>query len=118
MPVPKRPLENTKTEGVKKQKGGGSIVSFFGAPKTGSSLPSSEKSGPAAKFNKDEWVASLTPEQRDLLKLEIETLDIDWMAALKNQLVTKEFLDLKRFLKQEISNGVKVFPPAEDIYAW
>ncbi|KAI5305686.1 hypothetical protein KEM56_003651 [Ascosphaera pollenicola] len=117
MPVAKRTLEPSKDGSAKKQKAGGSIMSFFGAPKGGSSL-SSVKSSPASKFNKDEWIASLTPEQTDLLKLEIETLDPEWMAALKDQLVTKEFLDLKKFLKQEINSGAKVFPPAEDVYSW
>ncbi|EGZ78569.1 uracil-DNA glycosylase [Neurospora tetrasperma FGSC 2509] len=69
------------------------------------------------KFNKEKWVASLTPEQRDLLQLEIDTLDESWLAHLKEEIVTKEFLDLKRFLKNEWETKT-IFPPKEDIYSW
>ncbi|KAF5241702.1 hypothetical protein FANTH_9027 [Fusarium anthophilum] len=103
----------------KKPKANGNIASFFGAaPKptgtgTGASAPA-----PAVKFDKAKWVASLKPEQKELLQLEIDTLDESWLAHLKDDLVTKEFLDLKRFLDREISSGRKVFPPRNDIYSW
>ncbi|KAK3334974.1 putative uracil DNA N-glycosylase [Neurospora tetraspora] len=71
-----------------------------------------------SKFNKEKWVASLTAEQRDLLQLEIDTLDESWLAHLKSEIVTKEFLDLKRFLKKEWESGKTIFPPKEDIYSW
>lgn len=63
-------------------------------------------------------MASLTDEQRDLLKLEIDTLDESWLAQLKTEIVSKEFLDLKRFLNREAAAGKKIFPPREDIYSW
>jgi len=63
-------------------------------------------------------VASLTPEQRELLKLEIETLDESWLAQLKDEVVTPEFLALKRFLKKEKESGVQIFPPENEIYSW
>ncbi|KAH7628818.1 putative uracil DNA N-glycosylase [Sordaria sp. MPI-SDFR-AT-0083] len=69
------------------------------------------------KFNKEKWVASLTPEQRELLQLEIDTLDESWLAHLKEEIVTREFLDLKRFLKREWETKT-VFPPREDVYSW
>jgi uracil-DNA glycosylase len=71
-----------------------------------------------SKFNKEAWVAKLTDEQKELLKLEIDTLHESWLAVLKDEVVTKEFLDLKRFLKQEIASGKKIFPPMEDVYSW
>ena len=101
----------------KKPKANGNIASFFGAaPKpagAGAGAPA-----PAVKFDKAKWVASLKPEQKELLQLEIDTLDESWLAHLKDDLVTKEFLDLKRFLDREISSGRKVFPPRNDIYSW
>lgn len=113
----------------KKPKQNASITSFFSAPKPASTPPaaavgSTDKPAVAApetvapKFDKAKWVASLTDEQRKLLKLEIDTLDESWLAQLKAEITTKEFLDLKRFLDREISTGQKIFPPQEDIYSW
>lgn len=113
-----------------------SITSFFGAPKPASTAGPAHATGQqsslansapasaaapetaAAKFDKAKWVASLTDEQRQLLQLEIDTLDESWLAHLKAEIVTKEFLDLKRFLDREAAQGKKVFPPREDIYSW
>lgn len=98
---------------------GGSITSFFGAPKPRPVSTQSASSPPRpSSFNKDKWVASLTPEQRDLLQLEINTLDESWLAHLKDEVVTTEFLNLKRFLKKEKDSKAKIFPPEEDVYSW
>ncbi|KAK3500594.1 uracil-DNA glycosylase [Neurospora crassa] len=131
---------------AKKPKQNGNIMSFFGVPKPGGPLNSSSPTTRSTshsqsqlsnsnssttttatttpdpvtvtkKFNKEKWVASLTPEQRDLLQLEIDTLDESWLAHLKEEIVTKEFLDLKRFLKKEWETKT-IFPPKEDIYSW
>lgn len=75
-------------------------------------------SSSSSTFNKEKWVASLTPEQKDLLQLEIDTLDESWLAQLKDEVTTPEFLALKRFLKQEKKSGVKIFPPENEIYSW
>src|SRR4051812_35583391 len=111
----------------------GNIMSFFGPPKvtpaSGSSASSSSAAGAAAaapeqaagagpKFDKAKWVASLTDEQRGLLKLEIDTLHESWLALLKEEIVTREFLELKRFLDREYSAGKTIFPPKEDFYSW
>jgi len=116
---------------AKKTKQNGSITSFFGAPKpaaapaagssgsgSSSNATTSRPEPPAVKFDKEKWAASLTQEQRDLLKLEIETLHESWLAHLKDEIVTNEFLDLKRFLDREVASGKKIFPPREDIYSW
>jgi uracil-DNA glycosylase len=103
----------------KKPKANGNIASFFGAaPKPTGTGAGGSAPAPAVKFDKAKWVASLKPEQKELLQLEIDTLDESWLAHLKDDLVTKEFLDLKRFLDREISSGRKVFPPRNDIYSW
>ncbi|SPQ18614.1 d7f1ef68-8998-4cde-8429-671459ffdba7 [Thermothielavioides terrestris] len=102
----------------------GSIMTFFGAPKPSSTASIASNSAtsvpePATpKFDKAKWAASLTPEQRQLLQLEIDTLHESWLALLKDELVTKEFLELKRFLDRETAAGRKWFPPKEDIYSW
>jgi len=53
-----------------------------------------------------------------LLALEIQSLDESWLAHLKEEVVSKDFLNLKRFLKQEHESGRKIFPPASDVYSW
>ncbi|KAI9770992.1 MAG: uracil DNA glycosylase [Geoglossum simile] len=109
------------TSGAKKPKAtiDGSITSFFGAPKSSSSSArGSATSARTVNFNKKKWVEGLTAEQRGLLKLEIETLDESWLAHLKDEVVSSEFLELKRFLKKEKESGKKVFPPEGDIYSW
>lgn len=94
----------------------GSITSFFGPPKVKTVEPKSTSC--SSSFNKQGWVASLTPEQRKLLQLEIDTLDESWLAQLKEELVTPEFLALKGFLQKEKQSGVKMFPPENEIYSW
>ncbi|KAI6783076.1 Uracil-DNA glycosylase-like protein [Emericellopsis cladophorae] len=104
----------------KKPKANGSITSFFGAPKVAApSTNAANVRGPSSpSFDKQKWVDSLKPEQRELLKLEIDTLHESWLAQLKDDIVTKEFLDLKRFLAAETKAKKKWFPPAEDVYSW
>ncbi|KAM0288003.1 hypothetical protein ACHAQH_000071 [Verticillium albo-atrum] len=107
---------------AKKPKQNGSITSFFGAPKpVPGAAKASTATGPEAptvKFDKAKWVAGLTAERRDLLKLEIETLHESWLGLLKDEVTSKEFLDLKRFLNRETEMGRKWFPPKEDVYSW
>lgn len=99
---------------------GGSITAFFGVPKPKPLSTQASGSAPArpSSFNKEKWVASLTPEQQDLLQLEINTLDESWLAHLKDEVVTPEFLNLKRFLKKEKESKAKIFPPEADVYSW
>lgn len=101
------------SDASKKPKADASITSFFGAPKV---VPKAKDT--ADSFKKDEWVAGLSDEQRDLLKLEIETLHESWLPYLKDEITSSGFLDLKRFLKSEEEKGTKVFPPKEDVYSW
>lgn len=101
------------------------ITSFFGQPKSATSGAAAEAaskgvqgSTAAVKFDKEAWVAKLTDEQKELLQLEIDTLHESWLAHLKDEVKTPEFLSLKRFLRNEIASGKKVFPPLEDVYSW
>ena len=79
---------------------------------------STAAAAPAPKFDKEKWVEKLTPEQKELLVLEIQSLDESWLAQLKDEVVSKDFLELKRFLKKEHEGGKKIFPPASDVYSW
>lgn len=121
----KRKAADVATTEVKKPKANASITSFFGAPKTKSSSTSANTGSsepitdpvPAA-FDKEKWVSTLTDEQKALLKLEINTLHESWLSVLKDEVTSKEFLNLKRFLMSEVQSGKKVFPPSEDVYSW
>jgi len=114
----KRKAVDLAAADAKKPKANASITSFFGQPKPVAGGSSVTKATAPVKFDKDEWVAKLTDEQKELLKLEIDTLHESWLAHLKDEIVTKEFLELKRFLKREVESGKKIFPPMEDVYSW
>ncbi|PYH47722.1 uracil-DNA glycosylase [Aspergillus saccharolyticus JOP 1030-1] len=116
----KRDADHLKTQVAdrKKPRTNGSITSFFGIPKTTVSVETIPSTRPSSNFDKQKWAASLTPEQKELLQLEIETLDESWLAQLKDEVVKPEFLALKRFLLKEKRAGVKIFPPEEEIYSW
>lgn len=80
---------------------------------------SKEEDDAKPKFDKQKWAKeNLTDEQRELLGLEIETLDASWFEVLKDELKSKSFLDLKKFLMAEHRAGKTIFPPAEDVYSW
>ena len=106
----------------KKPKKDASLTAFFGAPKSAASSSASNGAStldPAPlMFDKDKWASSLPPEKRSLLKLEIDTLDPSWLSHLRDEVTSREFLDLKRFLQQEIDSGKKIFPPLEEVYSW
>lgn len=125
----KRKAGDIAADAAKKPKQNGSITSFFGAPKPNPANSSTNPSKPASsdptapatqpiKFDKEAWVAKLSDEHKDLLKLEIETLHESWLGALKDEVTSESFLNLKRFLKKEGESGAKIFPPLEDVYSW
>ncbi|MCJ1307920.1 uracil DNA glycosylase [Agyrium rufum] len=121
----KRKATDIAATTAKKPKADASITSFFGAPKSisTSTLPSKAQPGnaastPVSKWNKEAWVEKLTDEQKDLLKLEIDTLDESWLAHLKDEILTKDFLELKRFLKKEKESGKIIYPPLPEVYSW
>ncbi|PBP22967.1 uracil-DNA glycosylase [Diplocarpon rosae] len=124
----KRKASDAPTSDAKKPKAQGTLTSFFGPPKTVSATAKVEGTinvplgitSPVAtaKFNKEEWVKTLSDEQKELLQLEIETLHESWLKELKDEVTSVGFLELKRFLRKEREGGKKIFPPEEDIYSW
>ena len=127
----KRKAGEPPTSDSRKPKSNATITSFFQAPKptatTATVSPGASLTEPSAsttvtptpvKFDKAAWVAKLTAEQKDLLGLEIETLHESWLKELKDEILTKDFLELKKFLKKEHDSGKKIFPPAADVYSW
>ncbi|KAG6115881.1 hypothetical protein E4U13_002373 [Claviceps humidiphila] len=120
MATPKRKADESVPNAAetKKPKVNGSIASFFGAVPKPASAGNTAPGSPAVKFDKKKWEGGLTAEQKKLLQLEIDTLDESWLAHLKDEIMSKEFLDLKRFLDKETSTGKKWFPPKENVYSW
>lgn len=124
----KRKAADIVAADAKKPKANGSITSFFGPPKpkpatsstaNPSADPSEQVPEPvSAAFDKAKWVGTLTEEQKQLLRLEIETLHESWLSVLKDEITSKEFISLKKFLKSEAESGKKIFPPSEDVYSW
>ena len=112
----KRKATNIATDASKKAKpsangaGKGSITAFFGAPKT---VHKAE-----VNFSKADWIKKLSAEEKELLKLEIDTLHESWLPHLKDVLVSPQFLALKRFLKKELDSKQTVYPPMKDVYSW
>lgn len=103
----KRKAADAAASDAKKTKVNSSITAFF----------SSQEAKPV-DFDKAKWVEGLTPEQKDLLKLEIQTLHESWLAHLTDEITSPGFLKLKRFLKTEQANGTTIYPPSGDIYSW
>ncbi|KAK9476097.1 uracil-DNA glycosylase-like protein [Lipomyces japonicus] len=84
---------------------------------TTTTMTTTVKAGVA--FDKNKWINGLTTEQRDLLQLEIATMEESWLAALHAEFTKPYFLKLKRFLMTEHTTGKQVIlPPASDVYAW
>ncbi len=82
---------------TKKPKQNSSITSFFGAPRvtpaagSASGASAAIQEAPAPKFDKAKWVAGLTSEQKELLKLEIDTLHESWLVHLKDEITSESF---------------------------
>ena len=110
----KRKATEAALSDAKKSKANGSITSFLvktvSTTKVSGTIAANVTSAPptaSAKFDKEAWVKALSAEQRDLLALEIGTLHESWLKELKDEVTSKEFLDLKRFLKKEHEAGKK-----------
>lgn len=105
------------TDGDNSFKKARSITSFFAPQRSASSSGSKGSAGATVlpKFDKQNWVSTLTPEQKKLLALEIETMHDSWLGVLKDELVSDGFLSLKRFLASETAT---VYPPRNEIYSW
>ncbi|CAG8543217.1 10338_t:CDS:2 [Acaulospora morrowiae] len=57
-------------------------------------------------------------EANELLKLEFETLNSEWLRALADEIQKPYFIGLKKFLQEEKSNNKRIFPPENEIYSW
>lgn len=107
---------------AKKPKVNASITSFFAAPKSSAAATSTTSDStdvpPVSTFDREKWVSQLSKEVRELLAVEIAHLEDGWLSALKEEIVTEGFLELKRFLRREKDSGKTVYPPEAEIYSW
>ena len=95
------------------------ITSFFKKDAViHSSTPRNAKAADqTTPFDRDSWLSGLDDRQRDLLRLEIDTLHPSWLGVLHAELTKPYFLSLKEFLAKE-RRSKTVFPPEEDVYSW
>ncbi|KAH3687260.1 hypothetical protein WICPIJ_001754 [Wickerhamomyces pijperi] len=66
---------------------------------------------------KQTFASKLTPEQKQLLHLELATLEDTWFESLSTELTKPYFLNLKKYLQTQFKNK-EIFPPKQDIYSW
>lgn len=72
-----------------------------------------------SSWNKDQWVSGLPAETKELLQLEIDTLEDSWLEVLRFEIMKPYFLSLKKFLRTcKDSQGPAIYPPENDIYSW
>jgi len=67
---------------------------------------------------KKQFIAKLADEQKELLDLEINTMEDSWFQALSDEFLKPYFLNLKKFLKTQYSANQTIFPLQNDIYSW
>ncbi|KAH9983086.1 uracil-DNA glycosylase [Russula compacta] len=91
-------------------------------PSAGSTGPQSLNSIP---FSLAEYVASLTEDQKRLLKLECETMGRSWLKVLKDEIKKPYFISLKEFLwkggvhgPDDSAQDLQVYPAPRNIYSW
>lgn len=99
-----------------------------------SSLATEATQKPNSGFDIDAYAASLSTvprpgsgvSERELLALEVATIDPSWLELLQHEIRKPYFIKLKEQLWKEGVRGVhgaqgaktNVFPPAQDIYSW
>ncbi|CCG84789.1 protein of unknown function [Taphrina deformans PYCC 5710] len=112
----KRQAVDTVTSSAKKVKSA-AITSFFKQDGVSQSSTPRAAAAPVKKFVKAEWLETLKPSEKELLDLEIKTLDESWLSVLSQELTKPYFLKLKEYLKKERASQT-VFPPEKDVYSW
>ncbi|CAI2167838.1 9479_t:CDS:2 [Funneliformis geosporum] len=100
--------ENSASDNNKKQKV---------ANKTQSSLAAWVKPQQTRTVNLEALFSKTDKNVKDILSLEIETMNSEWLRALGEEIQKKYFIELKKFLKNEKENH-KIFPPEPEIYSW
>ncbi|CAG8487452.1 10122_t:CDS:2 [Ambispora gerdemannii] len=86
------------------------------SPAKDASFEEKDSKKPALSF--ETVTKGLDGDKKELLKLEAETMDGEWLRALGVELKKPYFLQLKKFLKGEKESNKTVFPPERDIYSW
>lgn len=112
----KRQAVDAVTSSAKKVKSA-AITSFFKQDGVSQSSTPRAAAAPTKAFVKAEWLDTLKTSERELLDLEINTLDDSWLSVLSQELTKPYFLKLKEYLKKERASQT-VFPPEKDVYSW
>ncbi|KAH9178416.1 uracil-DNA glycosylase-like protein [Lactarius sanguifluus] len=76
-------------------------------------------------FSLNEYIDSLTDDQKRLLKLECETMGKSWLKVLKDEIKKPYFITLKQFLWKEgvcgpddSAENLNIYPAPRNIYSW
>lgn len=125
----KRSRENEAPTSNKRQT---SLLSMFKPVEKTTSTASKTTDTPTAESNDnalDEHVDSSTKQRNpkdlfknvdqetlDLLDLEINTMNYEWLKVLAPELTKPYFLKLKRYLKAEVAAKKTIFPPCELLF--
>ncbi|KAH9989013.1 uracil-DNA glycosylase-like protein [Russula vinacea] len=118
-----KPASSTSTINGKRQR---TLFDMLGsAPSQGSDTrskkPKLTASSPGLQslnsipFSSTEYVASLTADQKRLLKLECETMGKSWLKVLKDEIRKPYFISLKNSSGKRAAEDLKVYP-ARKIY--
>ncbi|KAJ1985444.1 uracil DNA glycosylase [Dimargaris cristalligena] len=112
--APKPPADPTKPHADSTSKANSALAT----PKDSTAGIGTQATLPTTPATPLPTLDQLSPEDRELLALEYETLDPSWLRVLQSELTKPYFRSLKRFLQAERAAGQLVFPPAADIYSW
>nr|CAG8641891.1 7377_t:CDS:2 [Entrophospora candida] len=63
-------------------------------------------------------IEELEIKNKELLSLELKTINNEWLKVLLKEIQEPYFIELKKFLEEEKKKGHKIFPPEPDIYNW
>lgn len=112
----KRAATDLAASSAKKAKSA-AITSFFKKDGVTQSSTPRAAAEPVKPFDKSAWLDSLSQRHRDLLRLEIESMDETWLSVLHQEFTKPYFLKLKEFVARERASQT-VFPPEKDVYSW
>ncbi|RGB42076.1 uracil-DNA glycosylase-like protein, partial [Rhizophagus diaphanus] len=106
----KRKISSASINNSKKQKVSASVQS---------SLSSFVKSQPRNQtITSETLLDKIKDENKELLSLEIKTMNSEWLKGLSDVIQKPYFIELKKYLQREKDNNKKIFPPEPEIYSW
>ncbi|CAB4404110.1 unnamed protein product [Rhizophagus irregularis] len=69
-------------------------------------------------INSETLFNKIRNENKELLSLEIKTMNSEWLKVLSGEMQKPYFIELKKYLQNEKANNKKIYPPEPEIYSW